>query len=367
LTEPRESRTGDPRFVGAAVVSTIALVGLFATQMLVGEAADHDFTTAEVLRGLRACIGLDEPLAPRAQQIQVELRLWRTLTAMGVGACLAVAGALLQGVFRNPLASPSLIGVTAGASLGAWIAILALGGYAASLLGQTVRSPGPWIVTAAAFLGALAVAGLVLAIGSRLTRSSGVASLLLLGIAVNTCIAGVLASIQDILASRQDFATLTPMLGWSLGTLTDRKPYHVAMVAAGVAFAALVIPRVARELDLLANGDEDAALLGVPVARTRALSLIAAALATACAVAAAGQIGFLGLVIPHLLRMVLGADHRRLLWLCLLGGPVFLLATDTLQLLVLGSRKLNPGPLMSLVGGPMFLVLLTRHLRKVGA
>ena len=348
----------------AACVLAVAALVLSAVQIGVGERTGMSFDLGQILRGLRAVVGLDEPLQPIGAQVALEYRLWRTLTALGVGACLGVAGAFLQGLFRNPLASPSLVGVTAGANLGASIALLVFGGYGTLLLGANLTSPGPWAITLAALVGALIVSAFVIGVGRRLSRRGGIATLLLLGVAVNTCIAGVQSAMQDLLNSKQDYETLKTLLSWSMGTLTDRAPYHAVMVWSALAITATIVPFVGRELDLLAGGEDDARSLGVDTDRLHRRVLFAAALTTACAVAAAGQIGFIGLVIPHLLRLSVGSSHRALLWLSMLGGAVFILLADSAQLLLLHDRPLNPGPLMSLIGGPFFLVLLIRHVRR---
>jgi iron complex transport system permease protein len=154
---------------------------------------------------------------------------------------------------------------------------------------------------------------------------------------------------------------------WTFGTLDDRTPVHVWIGLVGVGLAAAVIPFVALELDLFAGGEEDAETLGVDPGRIKLLALVAAALAAAVAVAVAGQIAFVGLVVPHLVRLTVGSSHRRLLPLCLVGGPVFLLGADVVQRWLLGGKALQPGVLMSLVGGPFFLFLLVRNKRALRA
>ncbi|MDA0933607.1 MAG: iron ABC transporter permease [Planctomycetota bacterium] len=349
---------------GAIAALGAALLALVAMQVGIGVDSGIAVVPADVARACLALVGLAEPLPGYAQDV-ITWRLWRALTAAGVGACLALAGTLLQGLFRNPLASPSLIGVTAGANLGATAALLALGGYGAALELADAVSTAPYLVTLAAFTGSLMVALVVVTIATRSGPGpTSIATILLLGVALNSCIAGALSAIENVLMDARDYGTLNALQAWSFGTLDDRKAYHAVLVGLGAMAGAASIPFVARELDLLSGGDEDAESLGVSILRTRMVALTVAALATACAVAAAGQVGFVGLVVPHLLRLLVGASHRTLLPLSLLGGAVFVLGTDLAQVLVIGERPLRAGVLMSLLGGPFFLVLLVVHARR---
>ncbi len=343
----------------AAVVLALALVGLAAAGVASGPAGSVD--ARDAWRGFLAVLGLEEPLAGHAQTI-VRLRLYRTLVAVGVGAALSLSGALLQGLFRNPLASPSLIGVSAGSGLGSAVAVLLVGGY-----GPSVGASGafaPVLVSAFAFVGALAAALVVLRLAARGGRVS-VPSLLLAGIALNTCLAGALAALQSW--TLRDYEVHRAILAWTFGTLEDRFAYHVAMISGGLFLSALVIPFVAVELDLFAGGEEDAESLGVNTRRVKLLAVCAAALSAGCAVAVAGQISFIGLVVPHLLRIVTGPSHKTLLPLALLGGGVFLLGADVAQRALFPGASMQPGILMSLVGGPFFLYLVWRERRTLEA
>lgn len=318
---------------------------------------------ARALQGILAWAGVGEPLAGN-EQIIVELRTWRTLTACGVGAALALSGALVQGLFRNPLASPSLLGVTGGASLGAAIAILAVGGFAPSGLVEQAAGRAAVLVPTFAFVGALSAVLFVALLAAPHGRLS-TPTLLLVGIAVNMCVAGAFAAIQSL--SLREWEVSRAIMAWTFGTLDDRAPMHAVTVWLGLLVALSVVPFVARELDLFRGGEADAQALGVNVVRVKLVALAAAALAAACAVAVAGQIAFIGLVVPHVLRLVVGPSHRALLVLSALGGAVFLLGTDLASRSLLGEGVLAPGVTMSLIGGPFFLLLLIRHRRQVGA
>ncbi len=339
-------------FVGLA----LAWLLLTAAQLALGTRSGFSFTFAELWQGLLAACGAGPGLEGHAQ-VAFELRLWRALTAGGVGASLGVSGALLQGLFRNGLAEPSLLGISGGANLGATLALMAVAGHAGATLGVPPGVSAPAFVTACAFLGALAIALLVIV----LARGDGgldVVRLLLVGVAANVVILGALTALQSLLL--HDTEVSRALRAWTFGNLDDRGATHAAMVWSGTLLTAAVLPFVAAELDLFAGGEEDARAVGVHTGRTKFLVLCAAALATACAFAAAGQIAFLGLLVPHLLRMLTGSSHRTLLPLSLVGGAVFLLGCDLLQLVVLGERRLHTGVLMSLLGGPAFLWLLAR-------
>ncbi len=355
--------SGARRRVGALPLG-LALVLVLALVLLLSVCVGATWQPpGVVLRGLAALGGLGAPLEQPLQTI-VELRVWRALTAACVGASLALSGGLIQGLFRNGLASPSLLGVTGGASLGAAIAILVVGGYAPRLVIEAGSGPGALLIPLLGFCGALGTVSLVAWLASSRGRIS-VTTLLLTGIAVNMCIAGAFAAIQSV--SLESWEVSRAIMAWTFGTLDDRSGMHAATAALGLAVSVAVIPFVALELDLFQAGEEDAQSLGVDTGRVKLLCLCGAALSASSAVAVAGQIAFVGLVVPHLIRLTSGARHRGLLPLCVVGGAVFLLGTDLLQRAVLGEGALQPGVMMSLVGGPFFLLLLVRNRREVGA
>jgi iron complex transport system permease protein len=284
-----------------------------------------------------------------------------------VGAGLALSGALIQGVFRNGLAAPSVIGVTGGATLGASLAILVLSGYGSATirLQDIVKDIGgaTFVIPLFGFVGALAVVLLVMMLSTSGGRIS-VPTLLLSGIAVNTCISGLLAVISSQIMG--DWEVARTVLAWAFGTFDDRSGYHAATVWSGIGMALLVVPFVAWELDLLQSGEEDAAALGVHTGRVRLLTIMAASLAAASAVAVAGQISFVGLIVPHLVRMLAGKRHAALIPLSLLFGAVFLVAVDLGMRRVFGDPSpIQPGVAMSVVGGPFFLLLLLWHRREL--
>jgi iron complex transport system permease protein len=344
----------------SAAVLWLALGLGLAGSLAVGSAG---LDAAALARGAAAMLGLAEPLERNLQAI-VELRVWRALCTAGVGAALALSGGLVQGLFRNGLASPSLIGVTGGASLGAALAILLVGGYAPRLVLEGAAGLEALAIPLLSFLGALGTAALVAAIASVGGRVS-VTSLLLVGVAVNLCVAGVFAAIQYL--TLENWEVSKAILAWTFGTLDDRSGLHCATVGVALLLSWAAVPWVARELDLLKGGEDDAEGLGVDVARVKRVALVAAALAASAAVAVAGQIGFVGLVVPHLVRLGGGRSYRRLLHLVAPAGAAFLLGADLLQRALLGAGALQPGVMMSLVGGPFFLFLLVRQRREIAS
>lgn len=297
--------------------------------------------------------------APSLHQAVFELRLWKALTAAGVGGALALAGALLQGLVRNPLASPGLIGTSAGASVGASAMILMLGGSASKLLpGTLAGSSLAFLVALGAFLGALAATLVVVLLAGRRGRLT-LSSLLLCGIAMNATLGGLLALLQAL--ALRDYELSRALFAWTFGILDDRSAGHAALIWATLAVSAMVLPFLVREMDLLRFGEEDAMAVGVSVERVKFTALGLASLLTASAVAVAGQIAFLGLMAPHIMRLLVGGRHRDLLPAALLGGAAFLLMADLIPRYLLDDSALRPGVVMSLLGGPFFLVLLFRR------
>jgi len=341
-------------------VLAVALVGVVLVSICFGS---EWLGPAVVLRGAAHVAGLGESLGHPLQTI-VELRLWRALTAVGVGAALGLSGGLIQGMFRNGLASPSLLGVTGGAGLGAACAILLIGGWAPRGVLEAATGPGGLLIPIFGFVGALGTVGLVALLASTHGRLS-VTTLLLVGIAVNMCIAGIFAAIQSL--SLVDWDVSRAIMAWTFGTLEDRSAVHAETVWGGLLAAAAVVPFVGHELDLFKGGEEDASALGVSVGRVKVLCLVGAALSASAAVAVAGQIAFVGLVVPHLVRLGCTSRHSALLPLCTVTGALFLLGCDLLQRVLLGEGVLQPGVMMSLVGGPFFIFLLIRHRRELGA
>jgi len=337
------------------------LAALFVATLQVGSGVGVEFSLATVLRGLGG------GHLTGALQTLLEQRFVDATAVALVGASLALSGGLLQGVFRNDLASPGLLGISSGATLGAALGVIAIGGglgggegLALTGLGAAL---GPALVSGLAFLGALAVAAVVVLLGARGGRVS-VPTLLLLGVAANACLGGALAALQEWLFEA-DYELSRAVFAWTFGNLSDRTTGQVLTLAALCPLVALALPFVARELDLLAGGEEDAEALGVDTRRVKLVAVAAAALAAAAAVAVGGQIAFVGLVVPHVARALVGHGHTQLLPACALGGAVLLLGADLVNHVALAERALRPGVMLSLLGGPFFLVLILKRRAEV--
>lgn len=271
-------------------------------------------------------------------------RLPRIATAIAVGGALGLAGAAFQGLFRNPLADPGIVGTSAGASLGAIVALV--------LPVQTLWL-GFSLVSVLAFAGALSGMALVYAlarVGGRLPSTS----LLLAGFAVST----VLNAIAALVMALND--RLREMYHWLLGTLVDATMAHLMVAAPFLLVGALGLLALAGDLDVLVLGDEQSHYLGLDVAQRRLLILVFGSLLIGVAVALSGLIAFVGLMVPHLARLLFGARHRLLLPASMLLGALFLLAADTVARTALRPQELPVGLITALAGSPWFLILLRR-------
>ncbi|MEL6196946.1 MAG: iron ABC transporter permease [Pseudomonadota bacterium] len=280
-----------------------------------------------------------------------EIRLPRVLLGIAVGASLAVAGAALQGVLRNPLADPGLIGVTGGASLGAVMTIV-LGGLVAGSLPAGLR---PFMLPAAAFVGAAVVIAFVFALARRQGETS-VATLILAGVAVNA-IAGAAIGMMVYVSDDQQLRDLT---FWTMGALGGAGWTLVLAASALTAAAVPVMLGRARDLDLFQLGERAAFHAGLDVERSKMTIGLATAVAVGAVTAAAGPIGFIGLVAPHLVRLALGPRHGLLLPASMLTGIALVLAADLAVRLVVPPAEPPIGLATSLIGGPFFLWLLMR-------
>ncbi|MFD5498467.1 FecCD family ABC transporter permease [Streptomyces sp. NPDC127061] len=278
-------------------------------------------------------------------QIVWQFRTPRVVLAAVVGAGLAVSGAVLQTLVSNPLADPTVLGFSHGASLGA-VLVMTLGGAGLGGLG----------VSGAAFAGALLTGMLVFALGQRRGRLAPT-RLVLAGVAVGY----VLLSATSFVQLRATPNELRGVMFWMLGSVSGARWCQLPTVTAVVALGATLLALFGRRLNALLAGDESATSLGVDVHRTRAVLLVVSALLTGTVIAVAGGIGFVGLMIPHLVRLALGADHRRLLPLSALLGAVYLVLVDLLSRTVNRPNELPLGILTALLGAPFFLWLLRRN------
>jgi len=307
------------------------LAGMFA---LVSGSAD--ISTAEIWQLLSGN-------APdNARNVILDLRLPRALTAFGVGGLLAVAGVLMQVLLRNPLAEPYILGTSGGAAVAALLAM--------------VLGLGATLIDLSAFAGALVATLLVFSIAQG-TGNWTPTRLLLTGVVLA---AGFSAATTLLLALSPD-QNLRGMLFWLVGDLSfSYSPAQSLWLLAAITIAGLI---AARDLNVLARGDLQAAILGLPVAGFRLIIFAVTALATAISVTTVGVIGFIGLVIPHLIRILAGSDHRIVLPASALAGGTLLVIADTLARTVLAPRQLPVGALTATIGVPLFLILMNRSRR----
>lgn len=307
-----------------------------------------------------AVLGTADPALARDSVIVLNIRLPRTLLGLLVGAGLAVSGALMQGLFRNPLADPGLVGVSSGSGLAAATIIVLGDRILASLMPGT---PLPFAALPfAAFLGGLAATMLLYAVATREGRTS-VATMLLAGIALGS-LAGALTGVLTFLS---DDKQLRDLAFWSLGSLGGGSWTKVFAVAPFVLPVLVAVPFLGRGLNGLALGEAEAFHLGVDVQRVKRLAILLVAVAVGASVAAAGVIGFVGLVVPHVLRLTIGPEHRLLLPAAGLLGGAFLVLADVAARLVAAPAELPIGIVTAAIGAPFFLWLLIGRDRTLDA
>ncbi|MCT2275941.1 FecCD family ABC transporter permease, partial [Dietzia cinnamea] len=288
-------------------------------------------------------IAVDSGLTERQQVILWEIRIPRVVLGAIVGATLAIAGATYQGVFRNPLADPYLLGVSSGAGLGATLAIVVGGAM------------GSGLVPPAAFAGGMIAVMATYALGRSVGGGRGEVVIILAGVAV----AAFASAIQTFFMQRHD-DTLRQVYSWMLGRLTTSGWTDVRTVLPYVLISVAVIALFRRMLDVMAVGDVEAATLGIAPARVRLILISVATLGTAAVVSVSGLIGFVGIVIPHAVRMLIGPGHRLLLPTSLLAGATFLILADVVARTAMSPAELPIGVVTAAIGAPFFLVVLRR-------
>ncbi|PYB75311.1 FecCD family ABC transporter permease [Rhizobium wuzhouense] len=341
----RDRMSGDRSGIGHLVIA--ALILLLAVSVLVSIVIGP---TGVGLPDLIAYLGGDAQTLDRQNLIILEaVRLPRTGMGLLIGAALGVSGAMMQGLFRNPLADPGIVGVSSGAALAAVIAIV---------LGPTVLLPlaalfGNLFLPLMAFLGGLGNTFLLYVIATRDGRTSTTA-LVLSGIAI----AALTGAATGMLIFMADDRALRDITFWSLGSLSGANTTKILSILPFVGFVLGIIPFVARGLDALILGDAAAFHMGIPVQRLKRLTILAVAAACGATVAVAGSIGFIGIVVPHLLRLAIGPSHRFLLPASALGGAALLLLADTAARTIAAPAELPIGIITALLGAPVFLMLL---------
>ena len=332
----------------------LGLAGVFVAALGTGAVT---ISPGQVLAILADRLGLSLPWAFETRQAMVlfGIRLPRVVLGVLVGAGLSVSGTAMQGLFRNPLADPALVGVSSGAALGA-VGVIVLG---AALPAAWAGLAGPFLLPLAAFAGGALATLLVYRLATSEGRTS-VATMLLAGIAINA-VAGAGTGLMTFLA---DDDQLRDLMFWTLGSLGGATWTRLAVVAPLVLVGIAATLPLARPLNALLLGEAEAGHLGIDTQHVKRRVIVLAALVVGAATAVSGIIGFIGLVVPHLLRLALGPDHRYLLPGSALLGASLLLGADLLARTLLAPAELPIGIVTALVGGPFFLWLLLRQGRR---
>ena len=317
--------------IAVSLAAAGALVGLTALAFAVGR---YPVSLSEIVSVL-----FGQEVGPNVETVVLQVRGPRVLSALLVGAALAAAGSAYQGMFRNPLVSPDILGVSTGAALGAVLAIF--------------LSLNVMLIQVAAFLGGLLAVGLVYFVGSRLRGHDPLLALVLTGVVIGTLLGSAIALLKYLADPYNQLPAITYWLLGSLAAITPKEIlYSIPLVLTGLAPMLLLRWR----MNLLALPDDEARALGVDTRKLRTLIVAAATLMTAAAVAVSGIIGWVGLLIPHAARLLVGPDFGRLLPLAMLLGAAFLLAVDTLCRTI-ATIEVPPGVLTALIGTPFFLWL----------
>jgi ABC-type Fe3+-siderophore transport system, permease component len=326
----------------------ILLVATIAFSLTSG-ASDASFgaVVRDLLSGSEA-----ETISMRDRVVIYDIRLPRVVTGVLVGAGLAVSGAVLQGLFRNPLADPALVGISAGSGLGA-AATIVLGG---TLLGPLTAMLGTFALPSIAFIGGLATTALLYRIATRQGRTS-VATMLLAGIAL----AALAMAVTGVLVFMADDRQIRDMTFWGLGSLAGATWAKTAAAAPFIILSLAASPFLARGLNALALGEATAGHLGIPVQRLKHVSILSVAAAVGASVAISGGIGFVGIVVPHLLRLSIGPDNRYLLPASALLGASLLLLADAVSRTIVAPAELPIGIITAIAGAPFFIWILLRR------
>jgi len=339
--------------LGVALLVVLVILALGVGAMAI--------SAADILRALFAFVpGVTAPDA-MTQSVILEIRLPRVLMAMLVGAGLAVSGAAMQGLFRNPLADPGLIGVSAGATLGAvsWIVLASSIGLLAWIAETVGPFGGQFVLALAAFFGGLATTLLVYLITLKAGRMGATATLLLAGIAISA-LTGAATGLLTYIA---DDAQLRSVTFWSMGSLggADWRAFSVLLLL--IVPAAVALWRLSRALDALLLGEDTAGHMGFDLRIIRPALIVLVALVVGSAVGLTGMIGFIGLMAPHIARMMIGPGHRMLMPMSMIVGASLLLAADSFARTVAAPAEIPIGIVTTLIGGPFFLYLLLRKFR----
>lgn len=294
-----------------------------------------------------------ETLSSQSKSILLDIRLPRILLALLVGAALASTGVVMQGLFRNPLADPSLIGVSGGASVGASLMIVSASAVTASTTGLSLVAMG-------AFVGGFIATLLVYRVATS-NLGTSVTTMLLAGIAIGA-LAGAFNSLLSYFSDNQ---MLRQISVWQMGNLSAANWTKVSIMSVVVVIFMLLLPTHTKALNALLLGESEARHLGIDVQRVKRKLILLTALGVGVSVAVAGLIGFIGLVIPHVIRLLIGPDHRWLIPASALGGAFLLLVADTIARIIVLPAELPTGILTALIGAPFFVALLIHQRREL--
>ena len=286
--------------------------------------------------------------------ILFDIRLSRICLAFLIGAILAISGAVMQGLFRNPLAAPSLIGVSSGASVGASIVIVLTGAWL-----QTNAVLGLSVVALGAFIGSFLITLLVFRLSTS-TLGTSVTTMLLAGIAISA----LGGAVNSLLSYFADNEMLRQISIWQMGNLSTANWTRVSIVAVVAVVVLILFPRESKSLNALLLGESEARHLGIDVQRVKKRLILLTTLGIGTAVAVAGMIGFVGLIVPHIVRLLIGPDHRWLLPVSALAGGILLLIADTLARVIIAPAELPTGILTAILGAPFFIMLLIQQRRE---
>lgn len=328
----------------AAGVGALVVAGLAA--LVVGP------VSIAPVDAVRAAVGLDTGLSDTQLNILREIRLPRIVLGMLVGATLSVSGASYQGVFRNPLADPYLLGAAAGAGLGVTLVVVTTAGG-----GST-----PVTAPVAAFVGALLAVALTYALGAAGSGRASTSSLILAGVAV----ASFLTALQTYVQQR-NLDTVRQVYSWILGRMSTAGWHEVRLLLPYAVVTFLVLLSQRRALDVLAVGDDEATTLGLDARRSRLIVVVAASLGTAAAVSVSGLIAFVGIIVPHTVRLLAGSSHRVVLPLSMLFGGAFLVLADLLARTIASPAEIPIGVVTAFFGAPFFVLVLRTARRGVTA
>ena len=330
---------------GVLLGAVIAVVVVSMLGLTIGPTSINPFDALREVASHLPFLDIQSPLPPAEAAIVWDLRFPRVVLALLVGGLLALCGGSYQGVFRNPLADPYLLGVAAGAGFGATLAIVA--GYHS---GSGASSD---LIPLAAFAGALLAVALTYAVGASGDSRRSSASLLLAGVAITS----LLTAMQTFVQQRET-DTIREVYSWILGRLTTAGWHDVMLVLPYAIVSAVVLLAYRRTLDVLSVGDDEANTLGLHTTRVRLVVVVAASLGTAAAVSVSGLIGFVGIIVPHTIRLLGGASYRVILPLSLLLGGAFLVGADIIARTALAPAEVPIGVVTAFFGAPFFVVVL---------